>query len=560
MMTLTTEAVESLIAGGETLTVEFKSEQRQRLPDREVYEAVVCLANTDGGVLLLGMENDGSITGAKPRHNDAIDPRQLQAAIFNNTMPSINTRISLHELNGLTLVAIEVDSYPEICSTRDGRCVRRVEGIGGPECQPFYPHEHASRRSDLGLVDHSAQRVEGASWADLDPLEIERLRQTIEQRRGDTALLALDDRELVQALRLAETYSGDLVPNIAGLLLLGREPVLRKVLPTNAVAFQVIDEKNDVLVNDWFYSPILKTLEAVEQRFAARHSEQEIIVGMFRLPVPDYSPDAFREAVNNAVLHRDYTRQGSVHVQWHPDHLLITNPGGFLEGITLSNILAHEPKPRNPCLANAFLRIGLVEATGRGVDEIFRGQVQFGRPLPDYHLSNREGVRLMLRGGDANLDFVSFVYQQARAGNTLSLEELMVLNHLQFERRIDISEASRLIQKGDARARNTMERLVEQGLVDARGERQGRVYLLSSVVYRALGEPSGYVRLRGFDAIQQETMVLQYVEAHGRITRREAVELCKLSKDQASHLLRRLTQQGKLLQQGQLRGTYYEIP
>lgn len=554
---LDTVSVEALIAGGETLAVEFKGERRQQISDRDIYEAIVCLANSDGGVLLIGVEDNGRVSGARPRHDGTTDSRRLQAAIFNNAIPPINTRVSLHTVNDRPVIAVQVDAYPEICATKDGKCLRRVQGSRGPECQPFYPHEHASRRSDLGLIDYSAQRVDGTTWMDLDSLEIERLRQTIERRRGDQVLLSLDDREIVQALQLVESRGDELVPNVAGLLLLGREQVLRRAVPTNELAFQVLDASNDVLVNDWFYSPILKTLDAIEQRFNARNSEQEVTVGMFRLPIPDYSPDAFREAVNNAILHRDYTRLGALNVQLHADQLFITNPGGFLDGITVENLLVHEPKPRNPRLASAFRRIGLVETTGRGVDEIFRGQVQFGRPLPDYHLSDREGVRLVLRGGEANLQFVAFVYAQSRAGHTLSLEELMVLNHLQYERRVDGSAIGELIQRGDAHARSTLEGLVELGLVEGRGERRGRVYLLSPSLYRELGQSAGYVRMRGFDSIRQEAMILEYISAHGRVTRREAADLCGLDSHQAKYLLQKLVRQQKLKLAGAGRSAHY---
>ena len=74
----------------------------------------------------------------------------------------------------------------------------------------------------------------------------------------------------------------------------------------------------------------------------------------------------------------------------------MTNPGGFPEGITADNILVHEPKPRNPRLAEAFKRIGLVEQTGRGVDKIFMGQLRYGRPAPDYSRSDARRRRLMV--------------------------------------------------------------------------------------------------------------------------------------------------------------------
>ena len=557
-MALGTGEVERLLRGGESIRVEFKSELRGSLPDREIYETVVCLANGEGGVALIGVEDDGRVTGCRPRHGATTDPFRVQAAIFNNTVPPINTRVNLCEVQSLDVLVIEVDRHSEVCATRVGKCLRRVMGAQGPECRPFYPYEHSARRGDAGLADFSAQLVSGATWSDLDPLELERLRQTILRLHGDRVLLPLGDQELAQALRLVESHGDELVPRVAGLLLLGREPALRRFLPGHELAFQLLDAQGAVLVNDWFRGPLLKTLEAVEERFAARNLQQEVQVGLFRLPIPDYSPEAFREAINNAVLHRDYARLGAVYLQFHPDHFFLTNPGGFLEGITLDNLLTHEPKPRNPLLAEAFRRIGLVETTGRGIDKIYLGQLRYGRPLPDYTQSDADAVRLILRGGRASLAFAAFVYEQDRERVPLTLDQLLVLNHLQHERRVDMATAAHLTQRGEAHARSVLERLVERGLIEGKGEGRGRVYHLSAWLYRKLGLASGYVRTHGFDTIRQEAMVLQYVQAHGRITRRDAAELCGLSDDQASRLLRRLSRQGKLRLQGARRGAYYE--
>ena len=95
-MAIETKQVETLIHAGESLKVEFKSEPREQLSDREIYENIVCLANSEGGVLLIGVEDNGTVTGARPRHDTSTDPFRLQAAIFNNTAPPINTRVSLH--------------------------------------------------------------------------------------------------------------------------------------------------------------------------------------------------------------------------------------------------------------------------------------------------------------------------------------------------------------------------------------------------------------------------------------------------------------------------------
>lgn len=225
--------------------------------------------------------------------------------------------------------------------------------------------------------------------------------------------------------------------------------------------------------------------------------------------MPDYSPEGFREAVNNALLHRDYTRLGAIYIQMSDDEVSIINPGGFPFGITVNNILSHEPKPRNPRIAEAFRRIGLIEQTGRGVDRIYEGQLRYGRPIPDYTKTDDENVRVILSSGEGSLKFTAFVYDQDKVGKRLTIDELIVLNHLYFNRRADSTTMSVLLQKSLTRAQSILEKLVERGLISPIGEKRGRVYMLHASVYKNLGDPSGYVRSRGFEPIQQEQMILQ---------------------------------------------------
>jgi ATP-dependent DNA helicase RecG len=558
---ITIDQLTDIIAKGEQLDVEFKSDRRT-MPDREIYEEVVSLANSKGGVLLIGVEDDGAITDTHPRHGDVTDPPKLQSAIFNNTVPSINTRISVvrHDLG--QVIAIEVDPYPEPCATKSGKALHRtIKSDGKPESVPFYPRDQRSRRVDLGLLDFSAQVLEQLTFADLDPLEFERLRQEIVRLRGDRSLLDLSNEEVAKALRLVETRHGKIVPNVAGLLLLGREDVIADVIPTHQVHFQVIDAQANVKVNDPFQTPLLKTLQEIGSRFAARNEEKEITIGMLRLPIPDYSPSGFREAVNNAVLHRDYTRLDDVYIQMHHDHMLIASPGGFPEGVTIDNLLVHEPKPRNPRLAAAFKRIGLVEQTGRGVDRIFEGQLRYGRPAPDYARSDTSGVRVILNGGEPSLKFASFVYEEDKAGRPFILDELIILNTLFVERRIDSDQVSKAIQKGASEGKRVLERLLERGLIEARGEKRARIYHLAAALYNRLEDVSGYVRTKGFDKIQQHQMVLSALAARKdkRITREDVAELCKITPAQAYHLLKKMSKDNELELHGNGRGSYYGL-
>lgn len=544
------DALNEILPKGESLTVEFKSDRKQ-ISDSEIYENVVALANTEGGVMFIGIEDDGAVTGAKPRHGKSTDSLKLQSAIFNNTVPHLNTQISCFLFDDNDIIAIEVTAYPEACATSTGKSLRRVIGTDGkPQVLPFFPHEHRSRRVDLGLLDFSAQPVEASNFDDLDPLEFDRLRKIISSLHGDNNLLKLSNTEIAKALRLVETQDQKIVPNVAGLLLLGKEAPLQKLMPTHAVHFQVIDAKGDVKVNDTFRTGLLKIISEIEARFAVRNEEREVNVGLFRLPIPDYSLIGFREAVNNALLHRDYSRLDSVYIQWHSDHILISNPGSFPPGIMTSNILVHEPKPRNPRLAEAFKRVGLIEQTGRGVDKIFLGQLRYGRPVPDYTRSDSTGVRVVIRGGKSSLEFAAFVYKEEKDNRPLTLDELLVLNTVSYERRIDSSAVSVLIQKSQADARAVLEGLLEKGFIEAKGERRGRVYHLSSSLYRAFGKKEDYIRVRGVASHKHEALILEYVEAHKRIERKHVMELCGLSGVQASRILKKMVLNKKLQAKG----------
>lgn len=560
-------AIENLIAGGEQLAVEFKGEHDKPLNDRDLVEAVVCLSNRldpQPAWLLVGVEDDGRISGARPRHEGGkTDARLVQSLIASRTRPAVSVRVELVDHPEGSILAIEVPpAGPSPVGTSDGRYLRRaLGGDGKPACVPFHFHEMQAQQADRGILDPSTLTYPDVRFDDLDALEFDRYRRAVREnrRRGDEALLDLPNAELARVLGAVEVREGRSVVRLLGLLLFAPPDLLASVVPTHEVAFQVLSG-TDVVVNDFFRWPLIRAMEEIETRFRARHRESEIQVGMLRVGVPDFSPLAFREAVANALIHRDYSRLGAVHIQWHDDRIEISNPGGFPEGVRLDNLLVTPPRPRNPLLADAFKRAGIVERTARGIDTIFFEQVRNGRPAPSYHRSTEASVVLVLPGGAANLDFVRLVAEEARADRPLALDALLLLNQLWQERQITTQEGAALIQKPEADARSQLQRLVEVGLVEPRGERKGRSWHLSQSTYERLDDKAAYVRQRGFEPLQQEQMILQYVDAHGRIRRRDAADLCRLGPSQASRLLRRLVDRGELEMHGKWKGVFYARP
>jgi len=548
------DKLEDVLARGETLTVEFKSDLRP-IPDRDLVAAVVALTNTEGGILLLGVEDDGTLTGAHPNHQD---PTGLAALVANRTNPSVAIRTELIEAVGMRILRIHVPKVRSIVSTSDGLLLRRrLMASGRPEAVPFYPHEFMQRQSAMGLVDPSANLLTSLTIEALDPLERQRIREAIRRYGGDMSLLALADEEMDGALGLVTTVEGVRRPTVAGLLIMGREVFLRQHLPGHEVAFQVL-EGTDVRVNEFFKKPLLQTFEEVELLFKARVNEQEIQAGLFRVAIPNFDRRAFREALINALVHRDYARLGAVHVRLDDDGLTLSSPGGFVEGITLQNLLVAAPRSRNPLLADIVKRIGLAERTGRGIDRIYEGMLRYGRPAPDYTMSDASSVVLVLPKSDADTNFLKMILRhEEQTGAAMPIDSLIILSRLRHERRLTTTDLSRDTQKSEQSTRTALEKLVEAGLVEAHGTGRGRSYTLSAKVYQYAGQKAAYVRQAGFDPIQQEQMVLAYIDKHGLIRRGEAADLCHLSPPQAYRLLKRLKEQGRIRQTGERRYAVY---
>ncbi len=547
-----------LLPQKESLHVEFKSD-RKKLSDNELVEAVVCLTNSEGGEVWLGVEDNGTPTGL---HADHYMLDGLSGLIAARTSPSIMVRVTSVEIDNLTVARIEVPKAHAIVSTSSGVYLRRrIKHDGTPECAPMLPGDRGSRETSLGLMDVSAQPVSNASLFDFDPLERERLRQSVQHYGGDRVLLELSDEDLDGALGFtARRSDGTRVPTLTGLLLLGRESALRDLVPTHEFAFQVLAH-DAVRFNEFRRFPLLKALDWLETNFRPYNPEDEMQVGLFRVPVPKVDMGAFREALANALIHRDYHRMGAVHVRLEDDALVISNPGGLVDGVTLANLLTTEPRPRYRTLADAMKRIGVVERSGRGVDSIYRGMLRYGRPMPDYSRTDGHSVVLRLSTAAADRVFLKrIVEEENRRSAMLPIDSLIAMAALRAAKRLTADELAVLIQRDASQSKRTLEALIEAGLVQAHGNTpRTRSFTLSAALYSDLGDRVAFTRQAGFSGLQHEQMVLNFVRQHGQIKRADVMSLCHLTDEQAKDLLKHLRDKAHLTQHGERRGVHYKL-
>ncbi len=532
----------------EELTVEFKSDVK-KYPDADLVDEIVGMANTKGGALYLGVEDDGKITGVHNAHRDVVG---LSAFIANHTVPSIPVRADIIAEGGKDVLKIEIPKSRIVASASSGKMLkRRLKADGAPEVVPMFSYEITSRLSELALLDFSSRPLAGAVVEDFDPNQRVRLRNIIQATPGgEKNLLGLSDDELDKALRFTAEVDGKVYPTATGMLLLGKESRISELMPTAKASFQVL-KGTKVSVNFESAAPLLEVFEKFETYFEAWNPEQETEYGLFRVAVPEFDRGAFREGLINAFCHRDYTILGAVRVLIDDEGLTISSPGGFIDGVTLDNLLTAEPHGKNPALADALKRIGLAEKTGRGVDRIYEGSIVYGRPWPDYSETTSANVSLFIRRAKADEQFAGFIADaRKRLGRPLSIYALMILSSLRNEKRLAFKRIAESTRLSESKLEGAIESLVEDGLIEGFGSGKSRTFLLS---YKARRDNNRNVRRAAKSNSGEPTLselVLEFAGfKNGVVTKIDVAEALGITPEEAYSAIRKLVAEGKLFKE-----------
>lgn len=553
------DRVHRLAASGQSMTVEFKRGVPQP-SDRTLVEAAVCMANGPGGVILIGVEDDGTVTGTSPRHGEVTSPHLIEALILNRTTPALVCAVSLERVPEGDVILIDVPAATGVTGTKDGVFKRRSLRVDGkPQCVPYDPAEMWSHHFVLSGQDFADVEARDARMEDLDPAEFERFRKMAGRLGGDQVLARLSDEDIGRALGvLRRPGDGETSVTLGGILLFGREEALRRYVPNAESTFVELDGLK-VIGSDMSMSPVLRSAEQLFAAVQARNAETEIQWGLHRLAVERIPQVALREAVANAIVHRDYAERGVTRVQLDHHLLTVESAGGFPPGVTRDNLLTTS-RPRSRTLADAFKRAGIVERSGRGVGLMFDALLRTGRTEPDYSRSTDRSVTVSFDVSAADLQMTKFVLQREdETQREFSLDELRVLHELRTYGALQTTDLIDALRLDEPRARMTLAALVEQGLVEARGVGRGRRHHLSAAFYRLTADDSAYIRVRGTEPLQHEQMVINYVQQYGSIVRSVAADLCMLDGPQASTLLQRMRRAGVLEQQGERRTARYVL-
>ena len=419
----------------------------------------------------------------------------------------------------------------------------------------------------------------------VDGIEVERLRRILAANEPGSALLGLSNDELLERLgvlarekeggRSEEAgQDGKLRLTVAGLLLVGKEDVLRQHLPGHEAIYLHMKSDTDYDKRVDSSRPLLAMLEQFMQALEPYNRIITLKLGLFHFEIPDFPEEVCREALLNAFVHRDYSLTGPVYLRHFADRLEISNPGGFFGDLSPQNILGHEPVSRNRLLAESLQKTRLVERAGMGVKRMYHILLSYGKEPPSYE-SGPDFVRLVLRSGriesaqgkqdETGIDenFARFVVNRHQEGRELTLHDLLVISFLKRNREIDLSEAERILQRSETEARETLSSMVLRGLLEPFGQKKGRVYRLSKAVYNQLRKSVSYSLFRRAEAAFAETAIMGYLEEmtgpeSNRFVTNEVVRtLLRCSPAQAGYLLSGLVRKKRLVLRGWGRAAKY---
>jgi len=265
--------------------------------------------------------------------------------------------------------------------------------------------------------------------------------------------------------------------------------------------------------------------------------------------IPTFNEDSVREAILNAVSHRDYRHAGSVFVRQFQRRLEVVSPGGFPPGVTPENILDRQ-LPRNRRLADAFEKCGLVERSGQGANRMFEACILEAKPLPDFTGTDAHQVSLILHGQVQDVGFLRFLEKVGQERLRMySTHDLLALDLI--HRNQPLPET----------VRPRVPRLVDDGLV----ERSGRgKFILSRQFHAFLGKKGAYTRRKGLDRETNKALLLKHIQddqAEGSQLRDLAQVLPALSHRQVQGLLRELRSEGRIHSVGRTNaGRWYPGP
>lgn len=370
--------LKKLIREGESSTLEFKENF-----NRETIVTAGAFANTRGGTILVGVSDGGEIKGVQTGKETLKD---WANQISQGTEPRIIPEIEIEEVEGSSVIVIGVKEFPikPVCVA--GRCYRRV----GNSNRVMQAQEVAQMHFDSAGMSWDKLPANDASMEDVDP---ERVKRYI-KRANDSGRRKIEDEKPFRVLEKLELIKEG-KPAWAAILLFSREP--QRFISQGVIHCGKFKEETIVVDDRMVGGTVVEQIDEAMDFIRKNINVRFVMTGRpTREQVWDYPLEALREAVINAVCHRDYTIPSNTEVRIYDDRLVVWSPGGLPSGITLEDLYKpHSSELRNTGIAGALYDMELIEQWGRGINEMRKACVEAGLPEPEFE--EHQGFRVTFR-------------------------------------------------------------------------------------------------------------------------------------------------------------------
>jgi len=383
---------------------------------------VVAFANEGGGMFVMGMadKTPHAVVGTDFANGKVGD-------LEDETYARLGIRVSFEELyeDGKRVLVTKIPSRPV------GKMLK-FEGVPlmrvGESLRNMSDEEMFSILSEQE-PDFSAKICEGLSVDGLDESAIRKMKESYARKQNNPAFKELSTMQVLTDLKLIA--DGKL--NYAALILLGKKEVILQKLPQSKIIWEFRNTETQthhdsrVSIEDPLFLAIDTVWQLVNQ--PTLNKKHPIQSGAYIFDLYDFNEAVIREAVLNAVAHRDYSLTSEVVIKQFPKKINLNNPGGFPKGVNIDNILTVSSTPRCRLMTEILEKTGLVERSGQGVDKIYSITLSEGKAEPDYKSSDMFQVSLVLKTEIINKAFHVFVsqYQNSDREPKLGVEQIITL-------------------------------------------------------------------------------------------------------------------------------------
>ena len=507
---------------------------------------VTALCNENGGFLVLGMEDayPHNVVGTM-QSEGALG--ELESNIYRDTQirPIIYELFENDKTREGRVVVIEVPSRPigKLFRFEDVPLMRVGEELKPMSDEMIFQilQEHEP--------DFSSEICDGTTIDDLDKEAIRILKQKYAAKQKNPDFLTLPDDQVLADLHLLKDNK---ITN-AAIILVGRQDVLVRQLPQAAVILEY--RKSESLVpytnRQEYRMPFYKMIDLLWHDIDLRNDKIDVSENSYIFNIPYFNEDVIREAINNAIAHRDYRRNSETVIKQYPQKLVITNIGGFPLGVTIDNLLRVPSTPRNRLLADVLAKTGIVERSGQGVDKIYKNTLAEGKDKPDYSHSDSFQVELQLSAVIKDKAFAMFLDSEQRDlpdEERLSVFEVIALN--------DIRQG-----KSNQVHKELIKKLLDRNLIEKRGKTRGTYYILSKSYYEFCGKEGEYSHQDDWDINQVISVIIPHLGKFGRAKMKDFVNLLEghLTRRQVRLIIEQLVSNEFLVKEGEGAATVYKM-